>query len=92
MEKKGCNGVTGRLCSEKFKNLKTRYLAIKKRLSQTGSGGEPTWPYFSLMNELLRRNVAVNPNNIAEAGAAGFNRIRRNQVINYFKSFIIRNV
>jgi hypothetical protein len=80
MSKKGFNGVTGRMCEVKFKNLKTRFKIIKTKNGQTGNGRGPTWPYYDKMDDLFRNDVAVNPNNIVEAGAAGFNRIRRRAV------------
>lgn len=78
MELKGCTGVTGRMCSQKFKNLKTRFKIIKKRRGKTGSAGEPTWPYYHHMEELLRNDKTIHPDNLIEAGAGGFNRVRRN--------------
>ncbi len=88
-------GVTGRMCSDKFKNLKTRYKTIQARSHQTGSGGEcrqSNWPYFAKMHDLLRNGVAVNPDNVYEIGAARFNWIRRRQVrfLHYFVSNAIR--
>lgn len=78
-----CAGITGRMCSDKFKNLKTRYKTIKARSNQTGNGGESrqsNWPYFEKMHELLLNDAAVNPDNVYEFGAAGFNRIRRSRI------------
>jgi hypothetical protein len=80
MSKKGFSAVTGRMCEVKFKNMKTTYKTIKMRQQQSGSGGESRWPYFQKMHDLLRNDVAVNPDNIVEAGASGFNRIRRRAV------------
>ncbi len=73
-------GLTGRICEIKFKNMKAQYKNIKKRNGKTGRGGPPSWPYFDTMDELLRHDVAVNPQNIAEIGAAGFNYIPRRAV------------
>lgn len=77
---KGFPSVTGRLCEIKFKNMKATYKRIKTLQRQTGEGGSQ-WPYLEQMDDLLRNDVAVNPNNVAEVGAAGFNRIQRAQVI-----------
>ena len=63
--------MTGRMCEVKFKNMKTTYKTIKMRQQQSGSGGESRWPYFQKMHDLLRNDVAVNPDNIVEAGASG---------------------
>ena len=81
MEKNGVCGVTGRMCSEKWKALKNRVKQINKRLKQTGSGAAPTWPYYDKMVHLTRNDPTINPNNIIEAGAAPYNRIRRPRVI-----------
>ncbi|EFX63761.1 hypothetical protein DAPPUDRAFT_335016 [Daphnia pulex] len=77
MESMGHAGLTGRICEIKFKNMKAQYKNIKKRNGQTGRGGPPSWPYFDTMDELLRHDLAVNPQNIAEIGAAGINYIPR---------------
>lgn len=80
MESMGHVGMTGRICEIKFKNMKSQYKNIKKRIGQTGTGRPPTWPYYDEMDELLRHDVAVNPQNIVEMGAAGFNYIPRRAV------------
>lgn len=92
MVKTGFRGITGRLCEIKFKNLKATYKTIRKRLGQTGGGGEISWPYFDVMDDLLKNDAAVNPNNIAEAGAAGFNRIRQNRVDRTKNFYVVCNV
>ena len=69
------------MCSEKWKALKNRVKQINKRLKQTGSGAAPTWPYYDKMVHLTRNDPTINPNNIIEAGAAPYNRIRRPRVI-----------
>ncbi len=61
MESMGHVGMTGRICEIKFKNMKSQYKNIKKRIGQTGTGRPPTWPYYDEMDELLRHDVAVNP-------------------------------
>ena len=92
METNGVCGVTGRMCSEKWKALKNRVKQINKRLKQTWpgrprgggmkrSGAAPTWPYYDKMVHLTRNDPTINPNNIIEAGAAPYNRIRRPRVI-----------
>ncbi len=68
--------MTGRMCEVKFKNMKATLRTIKLRLGKTGAAGGTKLPYFEVMSNLLGHDVAINPNNIAEAGAAGFNRIR----------------
>jgi hypothetical protein len=57
--------------------MKAQYKNIKKRNGKTRRGGPPSWPYFDTMDKLLRHDVAVNPQNIAEIEAAGFNYIPR---------------
>jgi hypothetical protein len=47
------------------------------RQQQSGSGGASRRPYFQFMLEILQKDVAVNLENIVEAGLSGFNRIRR---------------
>jgi hypothetical protein len=61
--------------------MKARYKIIKKRQRETGSEGGSQWPYYVLMDDLLRNDLAINPNNVAEVGAAGFKRIQRAPVI-----------
>ena len=85
MESMGHAGMTGRICEIKFKNMKAQYKNIKKRIGKTGRGGPPKWPYYETMEELLRHDVAVNPQNIVEIGAAGFNYIPRRAVIFFGK-------
>lgn len=80
MANRGFPGVTGRLCEIKFKNMKARYKIIKTRQRETGTEGGSRWQYYDLMDDLLRNDLAVNPNNVAEVGAAGFNRIQREPV------------
>lgn len=80
MARNGFNGASGFNCEKKFKHMRTTYESIIYRLSRTGGGGESRWLYFDQMHELLKNDVAVNPDNIVEAGAAGFNRIRRHSV------------
>lgn len=73
MVKTGFRGISGRLCEIKFKNLKATYKTIKKRLGQTGRGaGEISWPYFDVMDDLLKNDAAVNPNNIARTKKISF--------------------
>ena len=48
--------------------------------------GPPTWPYYDTIDKLLRHDVAVNPQNIAEIGAAGLNYIPR-RVIRFICEF-----
>ena len=81
MERNGVHGVTGRMCSEKWKSLKNRVKTIIKRLKQTGSGAAPTWPYYEKMVHLTRNDPTLHPQNIIEAGAVPYNRIRRPRVI-----------
>ena len=53
--------------------MKAQYKNLKKRIGKTGRGGPPKWPHYETMDELLRHDVAVNPENIVEIGAAGLN-------------------
>ena len=82
----GHAGITGRIYEIKLKNMKAQYKNIKKRNGRTGRGGPPTWPYYDTMDKLLRHDVAVNPQNIAEIGAAGLNYIPR-RVIRFICEF-----
>ncbi len=59
--------------------MKGIYMKIKAAREKTGAGGSK-WPYYDLKDSLLRKYHAVNPDNILEAGACGFNKIRRNKV------------
>jgi hypothetical protein len=77
MEEKGCKGVSARMCKDKFKNLKTRYKAIIARTHSTGAEGVSKWLFLDAMDDHLRKDVAVNPTNIIEAGASGYNTIKR---------------
>lgn len=71
MEKKGVGvGVTGRMCEVKFANLKATY---KSNLARLTSNAESTWTFFDAMAELLDNDPSIDPNNILEAGASGFN-------------------
>jgi hypothetical protein len=80
MEEKGSKGVTARMCKDKFKNLKSRYKAIISRRKNTETKGASNWLFFYAMNDLLRRDVAVNLTNIIEAGESGYNAIKRRWV------------
>ncbi len=80
MEENGFAGVTGRMCEQKFKNMKATYMKSKAAREKTGAEGGSKWPYYDLMDSLLRKNHAINPDNILEAGACGFNKIRRKKV------------
>ena len=80
MEEKGSKGVSARMYKDKLKNLKTRYKAIIARRHSTGAEGVSKWLYFDAMDDLLRKDVAVNPTNIIEAGASGYNTIKRRWV------------
>jgi hypothetical protein len=86
MESMGHAGITGRICEIKFKIMKAQYKNIKKRNGRTGRRGPPTWPYYDTMDKLLRHDVAVNPQNIAEIGAARLNYIPR-RVIRFICEF-----
>jgi hypothetical protein len=80
LQEKGAKGVTARMCRDKFKNLKARYKQIQSRQKSTGAAGETKWPFWNAMDDLLRKDVAVNPDNIIEAGAAGYRAIKRRWV------------
>jgi hypothetical protein len=41
------------------------------------------------MDDLLRKNVAVNPDNIIEEGAAGYRAIKRRWVSNIFFFYLL---
>jgi hypothetical protein len=45
-----------------------------------GQKGVSKWLFFDAMDDLLRKDVAVNPTNIIEAGASGYNTIKRRWV------------
>ncbi len=82
-------GLTARMCREKFKNLKARYKQIQSRQKSTGAAGETKWPFWNAMDDLLRKDDAVNPDNIIEAGAAGYRAIKRRWVSNIFFFYLL---
>lgn len=79
MEKHGCRGVTGRICENKFKNLKRKYVSLKTYRQRTGTEGPSKWPHYNLLDELLQKDRAINPEHVMEVGS-GTNRIRKRVV------------
>jgi hypothetical protein len=51
--------------------MKVQYKNIKKRNGKKGRVGLPTRSYFGLWKNLYH-DVAVNPQNLTEIGAAGY--------------------
>ncbi len=78
MEEKGSKGVTARMCNDKFKNLKTRYKAIIPVEKTLGQKEQASGCFFYAIDDILRRDVAVNPTNIIDA--SGYNAIKRRWV------------
>lgn len=77
-------GVTAWDCNNKFKNMTATFKKIKKRTRESGGGPPPSWPYYEKMEELTQFDVAVNPKNILQCGAAGvssFNDDRDDEVL-----------
>ena len=80
MEERVCKGVNSRMCKDKFNNLKTHSKAIIARRHSPGEEGVSKWVFLNAMDDLPRKDLAVNPTNIIEAGASGYNTIKRRWV------------
>jgi hypothetical protein len=76
-------GLRGLLLECAKINLRTSNLGTRPSFpveKNTETKGASNWLFFYAMNDLLRRDVAVNLTNIIEAGESGYNAIKRRWV------------